>query len=317
MADVLNKISTLTELDDVQIEKALLNRLLPRLRAYQDGQKSILKKNTGTQIEWTRFEALADSTTEATEGVTPEAEALDPTPITATVKQYVRGIKLTDRLLARGKHKCRAEAVRLLSEAGAKTIDSLVVAEMLKATKVYFGNNKAAATIAAADTVKESDIEKMFVYLADNNVPRFEDDTYHALVTPKMASDIRKLSSFVDKAKYQDPKGETLVKGEIGTVLGIKFIESTNIPTAKHGASGSLVDCEQLIAYGPDAYGVVDVEDEGSRGKPKMIHKGLGSAGTDDYADQRASEATKFEFAAKILDEKRICVLKAPASITL
>lgn len=316
MADVLNKISTLTELDDVQIEKALLTRLLPRLRAYQDGQKSILKKNTGTQIEWTRFESLADSTTEATEGVTPEAEALEPTPVTATAKQYVRGIKLTDRLLARGKHKCRAEAVRLLSEAGAKTIDSLTITEMLKATKIYFGNGKVAGTVAAGDTVKESDIEKMFVYLSSNNVPRFEDETYHALVTPKLASDIRKLQSFVDKAKYQDPTGAGLVKGEIGTLSGIKFIETTNIPTAKHGASNA-VTCEQMIAYGPDAYGVVDVEDEGSRGRPKMIHKGLGSAGTEDYADQRASEATKFEFAATILDQKRICVFKAPVTIEL
>lgn len=316
MAEVLNKIADLTVLNDTQIEKQLLKRLLPTLRAYQDGQKTVLKQNAGLNVEWMRFESLANNTTVATEGVTPEAEAITPTPVTTTVNQYVRGIILTDRLMRRGKHRVRAEAIALLSEAGRKTIDSVILAELIKATKEYYGGGKTKSTITATDYISESEIEKAFVYLSNNDVPRFEDGTYHALVTPLQASDIRKLNKFVDKSKYQDPTGKGLLYGEIGMLGGIKFLETTNVPTAKVGASDA-VTAHQILVYGPDAYGVVDIEEDNTRGKPSVIWKGLGSAGTTDFANQRASAATKFEFAAKILDEKRICKVIAPVSISI
>lgn len=306
----------LTELDDTQISKVLLKRLLPKLRAYQDGQKTILKTGHGMNVEWTRFEELEDNDAEIEEGVSPESEALNPTIITARAKQYARTIKLTDILIQRGKHKAKAEAAELLKEKGAKMIDRITINEMSKATKVYCGNNKTSATITKNDMLKESDIERARLYLANNDAETFDDGTYHVLITPKLAHDVRKMQSFIDKSKYQDPQGKGLRHGEIGQLLGLTFIETTNIPSLKAG-SGNDVECEQMIAYGISAYGVVDVEEQGSGGKPKFISKELGSGGTEDPANQRASAAIKFMYTTKILDEKRICKVIAPSSITL
>ena len=325
-----NNLSSMPNaLNDKQIEKQLLKRLLPTLRAYKDAQKSVLKLNAGTTIQWTRFDALEDDSTDsklATEGALPENAEFKPTIVEATVSQYGRSISLTDVLLARGIHKCKVEAAELLREYGRKLIDTLTIKAMSDTkkadgtvndkAKVYYGKSKVAADITKTDTIDALIIEKAFVYLSDNDAPKFDDGTYHMLITPKQASDVRKIQSFIDKSKYQDPKGRGFKSGEIGRLSGFTFIESTNIPTIKAGASEA-VECHQMFAYGKDAYGVVDVEENSSKGNPKLYWKDLGSAGTADPANQKATYAMKFSFAAKVLDEKRICRLVAPVSIDL
>lgn len=313
-------------LNDKQIEKQLLKRLLPTLRAYKDGQKSVLKLNAGTNIQWTRFDAISDVDADnatvnpkiATEGTIPINAEFTPVIVDATVAQYGRSISMTDVLLARGIHKCKVEAAELLREYGRKLIDTLTIKAMLLASKVFYGGEKTSANIAnvEANWISAKTIEKAFVYLSDNDVPKFDDGTYHMLITPKQASDVRKIQSFIDKSKYQDPKGRGFKSGEIGRLSGFTFIESTNIPTVNAGASDAVL-CHQMFAYGKDAYGVIDVEENNSKGNPKLYWKDLGSAGTADPANQKATYAMKFSFAAKILDEKRICRLVAPVSIDL
>lgn len=310
-----NTLAGLPDLDDTQLSNVLVKRLLPTLRAYHDGQKTLLKKGHGTTVEWAKFNSLTDDLTAIAEGVPPDTEPLVPEIITATAKQYARAIKLTDVLIQRGRLKCKAEAIKLLNEIGRKMIDSLTVAELTKASKKFYGDNKTETTLTANSVLKESDIERAFVYLSSNDVHKFEDGTYHALITPKSASDIRKMQSFIDKSKYQDPNGRGLKYGEIGQLGGFTFIETTNIPAVEVG-SGK-IPANRVILYGVDAYGVVDVEGQGSNGKPSIITKGLGSAGTKDPADQEATVAMKFMYVSKILDEKRICNIIAPASITL
>ena len=331
-----NNLSSMPNaLNDKQIEKQLLKRLLPTLRAYKDAQKSVLKLNAGTTIQWTRFDAIPDDESKdpkiATEGALPENAEFKPSIVEATVSQYGRSISLTDVLLARGIHKCKVEAAELLREYGRKLIDTLTIKAMSDTknadgtandkAKVYYGKSKTLANITKSDVIDALIIEKAFVYLSDNDAPKFDDGTYHMLITPKQASDVRKIQSFIDKSKYQDPKGRGFKSGEIGRLSGFTFIESTNIPTMKGaevtaGKDDGIV-CHQMFAYGKDAYGVVDVEENSSKGNPKLYWKDLGSAGTADPANQKATYAMKFSFAAKVLDEKRICRLVAPVSIDL
>lgn len=310
-----NTLATLPDLDDTQLSNVLIKRLLPTLRAYHDGQKSLLKIGHGTTVEWAKFNSLDDDITEIEEGIPPESEALVPEIIRKQAKQYARSIKLTDILMQRGRLKCKAEAIKLLNEIGRKMIDSLTISVMVNATNKFYGGDKTDSTLTANSYITEDDVEKALVFLSDNNVSRFEDGTYHALVTPKMASDIRKMPNFEAKAKYQDPSGKGFRLGEIGQLNGFTFLETTNIPTVEIGTSK--IKCNQLICYGVDAYGVVDVEGQGSQGKPSVITKGLGSAGTKDPANQEATVAMKFMYASKILDEKRICNIIAPTRINL
>lgn len=310
----LNTLTGFADLDSKQIEKHLLGRLLPQLRGYQDGQKSVLHKHSGQTIQFMGFDSLADGFSATVEGTVPTSEALSPRTVEAKVLQYIRTVQLTDVLISRGKHKCKAEAVRLLSEAGRKMIDTLIMNTLSTCTKEFCGNNKTKANITSADILKYSDIEKMFVYLSENNAVKFKDGTYHALITPKTAAIIRGMQQFIDKYKYQDPRGKGLLNGEIGKLGGFTFIETTNIKPVAAGANDACT-CSQVFAYGEDAYGVVDMEAEGSNGRPLLISKGLGSAGTSDPGNQLASESVKFSFVAVILDNKRICKCIAPTTV--
>ena len=85
-----------------------------------------------------------------------------------------------------------------------------------------------------------------------------------------------------------------MVKGELGKMHGMKFFESTNLKTVTEGNK----DIHIAYAYGKDAYACVDLEN--GAGKPEIIVKPNGSAGTNDPLNQRASAGWKNCFTAVI-----------------
>lgn len=195
-----------------------------------------------------------------------------------------------------------------------------------------------ATAYASTNKLVDSDIDKAVTFLADKDTPTFANGLYVGLVDAQMANAIQGLDGFQKTTQAQDK--EKVYNGTLGTYKGVLWTESNNIPTsvvyspktlangaslvglyARSGDNAPYTYTKQttgtwatggdtyyeaivvhnIFVFGEDAYGAIDVEDEGSRGKPKMISKALGSAGTDDWADQRASEAIKFEFASIIL----------------
>ena len=111
-------------------------------------------------------------------------------------------------------------------------------------------------------------------------------------IDPDIAYDLMADSFWVDVSKYAKP--EQMQKGELGKMHGMKFFESTNIKTVTESSK----EIHQAYAYGKDSYACVDLE--GGAGKPEIIVKPNGSAGTGDPLDQRASAGWKNCFTAVI-----------------
>lgn len=87
------------------------------------------------------------------------------------------------------------------------------------------------------------------------------------------------------------------MEGEIGSYGEVRFIESTNAKVfSGEGAAG--IDVYATLIFGSDAYGISRISDEAM----KNIVKPLGSAGTADPLDQRATSGWKATFVAKILN---------------
>ena len=78
-------------------EKRLLDQAEPLLVHDQFGDKYPIPANNGKTIEFRKYESLPKATEPLTEGVTPNAQALTVTPMTATVKQYGGWAAITDR----------------------------------------------------------------------------------------------------------------------------------------------------------------------------------------------------------------------------
>jgi N4-gp56 family major capsid protein len=98
------------------------------------------------------------------------------------------------------------------------------------------------------------------------------------------------------------PSQASVMEGEIGSYSAngskIRFIETTNAKVKTGAGTGSIdVYCTLILAA--NAYGISRVSGEAM----KNIVKPLGSAGSADPLDQRATSGWKATFVAKILNE--------------
>ena len=283
-AGATNGAGTLAAENKVFYERALLKRLLPELHAYNDAQKSNLPANSGTTVNWRKFTSLAIPTAALSEGVTPDGKSLSVTAITGEAKQYGDYVIISDLLAKAGMDKAMTEGAMLCGEQAAQLIDSVILKAM--------SDGATTVSLASGETKLTSErVRKVVLQLKNKNARRFPDGYYHAIISPAQAFELmgEKDSGWIDAAKYGSIK--KLLKGELGELHGVRFMESTNVD-------------KTAFIYGADSYGVVDME--GGAGKPAIITKEFGSAGVDDPLNQRASVGWKNLFVAKVLDADAI-----------
>ena len=91
---------------------------------------------------------------------------------------------------------------------------------------------------------------------------------------------------FVEVVKYKNP--ERIYNGEIGAIEGVRFVETTEAKIfAEAGASG--IDVYSTLILAANAYATTKIKGGGL----ETIIKQLGSAGTADPLDQRATVGWK------------------------
>lgn len=281
----VSTLANLTNENRIFYEKALIKRLLPMLHAYNDAQKSVLPQNSGTTVNWRKFTSLAIPESELTEGVTPAGTSLAVSKVEGVAKQYGDFVTISDLLAYAGIDKAMTEGALLCGEQAALLIDTVVLNAMGETTN----------TMGSASTdLTETLVKQVVLKLKRANARRFEDGYYHALITPAQAYALMNQEGWIAAAKYGSIK--KLLKGEVGELHGVRFMESTNVPEADGSATAFI--------YGADSYGVVDME--GGAGKPSIITKDFGSAGVNDPLEQRATVGWKNLFCAKVLDSAAI-----------
>ena len=305
----VNTITTVTAENKTFYDRKLLKRMLPSLHLYNDGQKRKLKERNGTTIDFRKFNSLSVPTNSLTEGTTPTGSTLNVTNLTATVKQEGDYIGISDMLQKAGIDEVKSESTDILSEQAALTIDNRIITDLLLGTNISYANGKTSSTLTKTDVITEADIKKLARKLKKQNAIKFPDGYYHAVVSPDQAYDITNLTGYTDIGKYVN--GTQLLKGEIGKMHGIRFMESTNVATAIVGTGDNAFTKHIAMVYGAESYGVVELE---GNGKPEMIFKGLGSGGTEDPLNQRATSAWKACFTAKILQPE--CFIKFETAVS-
>ena len=280
--------------DKVFYERTLLERLLPQLNFYKDAMKKKLPKNSGRTINFRKFNSLTAPSSSLSEGVTPEGNNLDVSKIEAVVEQYGDYVTISDLIQMTGIDPVLTETSELLGEEAGELVDTKIQEGIAKGTNVYFagGVETRAAVATNANKLTNEDIKKIVRKLKNAKAKRFADGFYHMQIDPDIAYDLMKDPFWVDVSKYAKP--EQMQKGELGKMDGMKFFETTNLQRAIEGEK----EVHISYAYGKDSYGCVDLED--GAGKPEIIVKPNGSAGTNDPLNQRASAGWKNCFVAVI-----------------
>ena len=277
--------------DKIFYERALLERLLPELNFYKDAMKKKLPKNSGKTINFRKFNSLTAPSSSLSEGVTPDGNNLDVSKIEAVVAQYGDYVTISDLIQMTGIDPVLTETSELLGEEAGQLVDTKIQEAISTGTNVYFAGGVESRG-AVATHLTGADIKKLVRKLKNANAKRFADGFYHMQIDPSIAYDLMEDPFWVDVSKYAKP--EQMVKGELGKMHGMKFFESTNLKTVTEGNK----DIHIAYAYGKDAYACVDLEN--GAGKPEIIVKPNGSAGTNDPLNQRASAGWKNCFTAVI-----------------
>jgi len=116
------------------------------------------------------------------------------------------------------------------------------------------------------------------------------------LVHPNTTFDLKQDSAFVPVENY--PSQADVMPGEVGKLDEVRFIESTYSKVFTAAGSGG-IDVYATLVFGADAYGVSRLSGKAM----ELITKPLGSAGTADPLDQRASAGWKGWFTSVILNQ--------------
>lgn len=215
-------------------DKALLYAAQPHLVHHQFGQKRNIPKNGGKTIEFRKFTPLKKALTPLTEGVTPAGNQLDVTSLTATVSQYGDFISLSDILDLTAIDKVMVETTRLLGDQAGITMDTVVRNALVAGTNVMYAPKfvdtvetavTSRAGIDATAILSVDLLEQARTNLKAHNTPTFEDGYYHAIVRPESLYTLRRDPDWL--APHRNVDSEELYNGEVGSIAGFKFFEST------------------------------------------------------------------------------------------
>jgi N4-gp56 family major capsid protein len=211
-----------------------------------------------------------------TEGVTPDATALESADYEATLVQYGDRVVISDVVMDTHEDPILKEAVDILGEQAAILIEKTRYNTLKAGTTVFYSNGSARASVntvyALLDQRKvtrflKRQLGKQITSIA-KSTPSYGTEaiaaSFVAICHPDMEPDLRAITGFVPVEKYgQMPAWEN----ELGKIEDVRYITSTIIePFAAGGATGgsnvlegagSKANVYPIIFLARDAYGIV------------------------------------------------------------
>ncbi len=216
-------------------DKTLITLASANLVHEQFGQKRPIPANNGKTIQFRKFSRLPKALKAITEGVTPAGNKLSVTGVTCTVDQYGDYIEQTDMLELTAVDNTIVEATKELAGQAGLTLDTVVRNEIIGGTNVCYAPSVEGDTVteitSRADIsekcrLRVKDVFRAAAELKAMNAPRIGSH-YVAIIHPYVAYDLMQDAGeqWVGIQKYANP--ETILRGEVGTLAGVRFVEST------------------------------------------------------------------------------------------
>lgn len=106
------------------VVRDLLKRAMPYLCLEKFGQSKALPANSTQSMLFRRYNALALATTPLSEGVTPPSKKLTKTDVSVQLYQYGDLVELTDIVQDTHEDPILQEAVSIVGEQAAKTVET-------------------------------------------------------------------------------------------------------------------------------------------------------------------------------------------------
>lgn len=291
----------------------LIDMAEPKLVHDQFGQKQPIPKNKGKIIEFRKYDPLPKALTPLTEGVTPDGQKLNVSTVPAEVSQYGGYIELSDIIQLAAIDNNLVQATKLLGGQAGRTLDTIVRNVINAGTNVQWAEGQVSSRSALVGGAENGNhyltvnAVRMAVRTLKNQNTETIDGSYVGIIHPDVAYDLMNDPKWVNVKTYSDPEG--IYQGEIGKIENVRFVESTEAMVFKgDGADGR--DVYSTLIIGENAYGTTEL----SGGGLEHIVKQLGSAGTADPLNQRATAGWKATKAAVILVDNYMVRIETTAS---
>lgn len=279
-------------------DRTLIENAEPELVHDQWAQTRDIPKNGGKTIEFRKYDQLPKALTPLTEGVTPEGQEMKVTKLEATVKQYGGFVALSDLLILTAIDNNIVEASELIGSQAGRTLDTISREVMNAGTNVQYAEGQVTSRAAITSDMKLTvKAVKMAVrFLKKQNAKRIN-GYFYGIINPDCSFDLTEDEKFVEVVKYKTP--EKIYNGEIGAIEGVRFVETTEAKIFT-GAGASGIDVYSTLILAANAYATTKIKGGGL----ETIIKQLGSAGTADPLDQRATVGWKALKVTEILSQQ-------------
>jgi len=232
------------------IARKTLMRIKRDVVVYGLGEKAKLPNRFSKTFQYTRYEKLDLPQNPLTEGVTPAESSVTLSTVDAVMDQWGSFVNISDVADITVNHPVMQQAIELLGEQAAETIDRECIKVLLASTSVYFpGAATSRVTIGAADYLSSAVIAKVLANLRSGGAHGQSGRLYYGLLDPFVEQDLNVGdTTFVNAASYSNLVA--LQNGEIGKWLGVRWMCTNLIPTferladvvtASSATAGSLV----------------------------------------------------------------------------
>ncbi len=241
--------STLSTDQAKMLASRLIQRSMLKLVAASICDKIPMEKGTGLTAYFVRYKRMNVPVTVLSEGSDPSSSSFSIDGVNVTLDQWGDLLNVTDIALLATNHDVVRQVLDLLSDNAQRVIDREVQIVWLSGTNVLYGDGSVSARSSITNTMKLTDalITQAVVQLSDAGAPprggpsgvRVDSagdlrmgSAYVAIAGPHVIGEIRQpgtvLGSWVSVMMYNDPKN--LYNAEVGTWLGLRFIETNFIP---------------------------------------------------------------------------------------
>ena len=292
-------------------DRRLLMKAVPKFNYGLFAQTRDIPSNTAETIKFRRYTLFSAATTALTEGVTPTGTSLAITDATASPLSYGAFVTRSDFLTFTTQDPLLREINDLLGIQSGDTFDQLTRDVLAAGTTIQYASTATSrGTVTASMKLTRAEITEAVRTLDDNNAEMLTEIInpstgfnsspiaagYIGFISPKTYYDLKDAPGFIPVREYASQQG--VLQNEVGSIDEVRFLKSTNAKVFSAAGAGS-IDVHGTIIIAKEAYGISRI---GGQALQNII-KPLGSAGSADPLNQRATSGWKGTFVSKILNE--------------
>lgn len=220
----------------------------PLFRRVADTRATSLT-NPGSSVVFNIYDDLTPETTDISETVNPESEAIPSTDtVTVTIKEMGSTVIPTLRLRTLTFSDVDPAVANIVARKMAESVDLRVRGVLDAGTQVARSNagvpstSKALNTLTTGDTFKSQIPATLVAKLRGDSVMEKFGNTFGAFIHPDVAYDLRRETGEVGwRYPHNNVSPDNLWMEQIGVFGGVSYIETPRVKVANDGASSATV----------------------------------------------------------------------------